>query len=204
MLRNMIIALAAGLSSCAPAPPSMRATDAIELLERYAAGGSGVDICTDEGRALLRGAVRSYGAEMQTAGVAWPTFPGADGGSLSAVDATVIMGVTSGFIEPSDLRGQARALAGRFTLANFPQIRDFRRAARVACAELSQLQQTASRYVIEADRLERVAARAERGRSERDSERVRRQSERLENTLAQMHALAERVEARVAESRRAG
>ncbi|HYD86160.1 MAG TPA: hypothetical protein VEA80_01680 [Vitreimonas sp.] len=199
MLRKLVLGLALAASACAPAPPSMPATDAIELLERFAAGAAGIDVCSPQGRATLRGAVRSYSAEMEAAGVAWPTLP--DEGALKAVDVTVVMALVSGFVEPSDLDGRARALAGGLMVANFPQVRDFHRAARVACAELVELQQTASRYAIERQRLERLMARADEGA--RAAERVRRQSERLRTTLADMHALAERVERRVAESRHA-
>lgn len=200
MLRGLALSLVLAASACAPAPPNMPATQAIELLERFAAGSARLDVCSPQGRAMLRGAVRSYGHEMRTAGVAWPVLP--NDASLNAVDANVIMAVAAGFIEPSDLNGGARALAGQVLFANMPQVRDFQSAARVACTELVQLQRSASRYVVERQRLEHLVARAERTAGAREAQRIQRQSERLDNTLADMRALAELVERRVAESRR--
>lgn len=202
MLRGLALSLVLAASACAPAPPNMPATQAIELLERFAAGSARLDVCSPRGRAMLRGAVRSYGQEMHSAGVDWPALP--QDRSLNAVDATVVMSMVAGFIEPSDLHGGARALAGQFVFASVPQVRDFQSAARVACAELIQLQQGAVRYVVERQRLEHLVARNSSAASAREAQRIQRQSERLDNTLADIRALAERVEQRVAESRRAG
>ncbi|MBC7769147.1 MAG: hypothetical protein H7124_10205, partial [Phycisphaerales bacterium] len=62
MLRTLIVAAALGSSACAPSPVSMPATQASEVLELFAAGTPPGDVCTPQGRALLRGAVRAYGA----------------------------------------------------------------------------------------------------------------------------------------------
>ena len=70
MLRKMMLAFAAAglLSACAPGPVAMPATQASEMLELIAAGHPPGDVCTPQGRALLRGAVRSYGNAMAQAG----------------------------------------------------------------------------------------------------------------------------------------
>ena len=57
MLRKMMLAFAAaGLCACAPGPAAMSATQASEMLELFAAGHAPGDVCTPQGRALLRGA----------------------------------------------------------------------------------------------------------------------------------------------------
>lgn len=205
MRRVLGIALAATMCACAPAPPRMAPTDAIELLERFAAGAATIDICTPDGRLQLRGAVRSYGKEMQASGVEWPNLPapGEAPDNLNAVDITVLIAFASGFIEASDLRGPARLLAGRLTFAHLPEIRDLREAARVACGEVAALQQAAARYVIEAERFERLRERAERNGGERARERARRQAERAHRALQQMNQLTAAVEARLDEIRNA-
>lgn len=202
-MRRLVLSLALAAGACAPAPPTMPATDAIELLEQFAVGAASIDVCTAEGRAVLRGAVRSYSSAMRAAGVPWPALPE---GELSpnVVDLSVVMAMLSGFVEPSDLQGRAGALTSAMLLNELPRVTDFRRAAQVACRELLQLQQGAARYAVEAQRLERLIARAKSAGGSRVSERARRQNDRLNQTLAHMHALAEQIERRVDESRRAG
>lgn len=101
----------------------MAASQASELLERFAAGSAPMDVCTPAGRALLRGAVRSYGAEMARAGVTWPLVPGpgVDPASLKRMDIAVMIAFGAGFVEGSDFRGAARPLIGRMTLTQWPE-----------------------------------------------------------------------------------
>jgi|GEM_PF-1968110 len=203
MLRTSIAALALATSACAPPPVTMPATEASEVLERFAAGAAPGDLCTGQGRALLRGAVRAYGAAMAEAGETWPNAPvfGDAPENLTSVEVMVMISVASGFVEMSDLRGQARMFARQMTFAHWPSIRDLRRATEVACPELVQLQQTASRFVLERERYESLRERAERG-GQRSHERLQRHAERLETSLAQMQALADAVTRKVQESRR--
>ena len=156
MLRTSILTAALLVGACAPAPVMMPATQASEVLERFAAGNAPGDICTAQGRALLRGAVRAYGAAMAEAGETWPNAPafGRAAESITSVEVMVMISVASGFVEMSDLRGPARALAGQMTFAHWPSVRDLRRASEVACPELVQLQQTASRFVMERERFD--------------------------------------------------
>ena len=202
MLRTSILTAALLVGACAPAPVMMPATQASEVLERFAAGNAPGDICTAQGRALLRGAVRAYGAAMAEAGETWPNAPafGRAAESITSVEVMVMISVASGFVEMSDLRGPARALAGQMTFAHWPSVRDLRRASEVACPELVQLQQTASRFVMERERYETLLERARR--SERGAERLQRHTERMERSMAQMQALAELVTRKVEESRR--
>jgi len=203
MLRMMILAAACAASACAPSPAAMPASQASEVLELFAAGRPPRDVCTPEGRALLRGAVRAYSAAMAEAGEAWPAFPdaGREPGEITNVEITVLIGVAAGFIEASDLRGPTRTLAQRMTLAHWPSVRDLRRAADVACPELVALQQTASRFVLERERFERLSDRADSARAQ---ERLRRHAARMQRSMAEMQALAEIVTRKVEESRRAG
>ncbi|MBL8547121.1 MAG: hypothetical protein JNL81_11705 [Hyphomonadaceae bacterium] len=205
MKRGLGFALAAALCACAPAPVEMPAAQAAEVLERFAAGNPPADVCTPEGRAVLRGAVRSYGDAMAQAGETWPDFEafGREPNGITGVEASVVIGVVSGFVEASDLRGPSRALAMDMTLANWPSVRDLRQAALVACPELVELQQAASRFVIEQDRYQQLAERA-RGHDTRAVEHLRRSADRMQRSMEDMRVLAEMVTRKVEQSRRAG
>jgi len=75
MVRAVAFGLVVLACACAPAPASMSAGEASERLARFAASPAD-DACTPQGRAMLREAVRVYGAAMEEAGVAWPELPG--------------------------------------------------------------------------------------------------------------------------------
>lgn len=188
------------LGACAPAPVAMPATQASEVLAQFAAGVSArVDVCTAEGRSVLRGAVRSYGAEMSANGVAWPAMPGLGDAApdvLNAVDANVLVALAAGFVEASDLYGPARRWAGRLAFMQWPEIRDLSGATRVACHEVVELQQAAARVMIETERLRQMGERA-------GGERMRRQHERVERAQVAMEQVAAQVQARVEAARAA-
>lgn len=194
MLRVCVAAACLGAAACAPAPVTMSAGEASERLERFAAGASAMDVCTPDGRALLRGAVRAYGAEMARAGVAWPALPDDGGrGAPRNVDVAVVVAFAGGLVEASDFRGAMAPAA----LLNWANIADLRTAPGVACAQVLDLQRAAARVVAELNRYERLEARA-------DPERLRRQRERLENARADVRRIAEAVEAEIARARRGG
>lgn len=197
MLRVLVVFAGVVACACAPAPAPMAASEASERLERFAAGSSAEDVCTPQGRALLRGAVRAYGAELARAGVAWPVLPDDDGEALRNVDAAVSIAFAAGFVEASDFQGQARGAVSRMALAHWPQIGDMRAAARVACGHVVDLQHAALRFVSEMKRTQRLAAR-----DHANPERLRRQRERLENAEAQLNAMAAALQREVAEARR--
>ena len=181
----------------------MPAAEASELLARFAAGSGSADVCTDEGRAVLRGAVRAYGAEMQANGVAWPAIPGMGGDSnaLSTIDVSVLIASAAGFVDASDFHGPARQMIGRLSFAQWPEIRSMRQAARVACPDVVQLQQAAARFVLESERLHDMAERAENARnSQRAVERLQRQSVRVERAQVQMQTVAAVVQSRLNEA----
>jgi hypothetical protein len=196
-LRALVLTLALAVIGCAPAPSPMAATEASELLERFAAGASPADVCTRSGRAALRGAVRAYGQEMAQNGIAWPALPPADsaGDHLTRVEAAVLVASASGFLEPSDLRGSARALARETAPAHWPEANDLRRLARVACAEVMQLQLAASRLMVEAERYRDLVARADASASA--AEGAQTQARRLERAQAQLDAMAAAVRMRL-------
>lgn len=197
MLRVMALAAGVLVCACAPAPQPMAASEASEHLERFAAGTSTGEVCTPQGRALLRGAVRSYGAELARAGVDWPALPKNDGEGLRGTDLAVTVAFAAGIIEASDLQGAVRGGVSRFALTQWPQFRNIRAAARMACVQVLELQQAASHVAAEMERYQRLTMRAER-----DPARLRRQQERLANAQAQLETLADMVEAEIAEARR--
>lgn len=194
----MLVALCA-LSSCAPAPVSMPATRASEVLELFAAGRARDDVCTARGRATLRGAVRAYGAAMAQGGEVWPSMAAFTGSAdaLTAVEVSVVIGVAAGLVEASDLPSPARAMARQMTLAHWPSVRDLRAAANVACPELVELQQTTARLVMERGRFELMSAQSD----SRAAERRRLQAQRMQRSLAEVQALAETLSRKVEESR---
>jgi hypothetical protein len=195
MLRVMAVAVGVLACACAPAPvpASMAASEASEHLERFAAGAADGDVCTPQGRALLRGAVRAYGAELASAGVAWPALPSGDE-ELRNMDVAVVVAFAAGLVEASDFPDASRRAVEQFALAQWPQFRPTRAAARLACTQVVELQRTALRLVEEMERYERMSSRAE-------PERLRLQQERLQNAQAQLTALANLVEAEIAEAR---
>ena len=194
MLR--VIALAAGVlaAACAPAPAPMAASEASERLELFAAGASASEVCTPQGRALLRGAVRAYGAELARAGVAWPALADGDDEAPRSMDVAVAMAFASGLVEASDFQGAARRAVSRFAFTHWPQLREIRAAARVACTQAMELQQAATHLAAEMQRYHRISARA-------DPARLQRQQERLANAQAQLEVLADAVEREIAEAR---
>jgi hypothetical protein len=178
----------------------MPATDASEMLELFAAGSAPRDVCTREGRAMLRGAVRSYGAEMARAGVAWPAIPApGDAREVGRVDAAVLSAFAAGFVDASDFSGQARALIGRQVFVAWPAIRGMRQAAHVACEEVAALQQSAARFVLETQLYQSMASYALRSGA---TERMQQQAERVQRAQAQMLVSAAQVAAAVREARR--
>src|SRR5512134_1117443 len=54
MKRGLILAFAAALSACAPAPVQMPAAQASEVLNLFAVGRGPANLCSADGRALLR------------------------------------------------------------------------------------------------------------------------------------------------------
>lgn len=192
--------------ACAPAPARVSADQAGELLARFAAGAAATpfDVCTPHGRAMLRGAVRAYGAELNTNGVAWPALPGANdaGAELGSVDASVLVAFAAGFVEASDFHGRARALAGHLAMRQWPEVRGMREAADVACNDVAELQQATARLVMEMARFDSMSM----GDAARDSERLTRQQARVERARRQMQQAAAFVSAEVeaARARRGG
>ncbi len=196
-----MIVLTAWASACAPAPVRMAATDASEMLELFAAGAAPTDVCTPDGRAALRGAVRAYGAAMAEAGQTWPAMPAPDEEvQHSRVEAAVMVSLAAGFIEVSDLRAPARARAREVAASYWPQVRGVHRAASLACPEVVELQVAASRFVTEMNRYQRLHARAARERNAVAQQRAQRQADRVDTIRREMDALAERIAAQLSEA----
>lgn len=203
MNRGLVFALAASLCACAPAPVAMPAARASEVLNLFASGRGPADICSSDGRALLRGAVQSYSREMQQSGVAWPMVPDATGEveTITSVDISVMIAFAAGFVKPSDFAAPARGMLTHLTIAQWPEIQSIRGAARIACDDVRALQQAASRFVIEQSRMAQMTHAANaRSRGRESAERLRRQSVRLQRAQEQMQEMAAIVEARMREA----
>jgi hypothetical protein len=201
MKRGFVLALAAALSACAPTPVRMPAAQAAEVLNLFAAGAGPANICSRNGRALLRGAVQAYSREMAQAGVAWPVIPQAsqETENVTSVDISVMIAFAAGFVKPSDFRTPARGMLAHLTFTHWPEIQRMRGAADVACAEVQALQQAASGFVVEQSRLAQMVHAAHlRGQSA--SERLQRQSVRLERAQTRMNESAAVLESRMREA----
>lgn len=203
MKQGLIMALAAAACACAPAPVEMPAAQASEVLNLFAAGRGPANVCSADGRALLRGAVRAYAREMGQAGVAWPVVPGDAGESenVTAVDMSVMIAFAAGFVKTDDLPPPARRGALQLTFDEWPEIRRMRAAARVACEDVVALQQAAARYLVEQARMADMAGRAKsNGQRAESAERLHRQSVRVARAQEQMHDMAAALQARMEEA----
>lgn len=194
MQRGLLFALAAALSACAPAPVHMPATQASEVLNLFAAGRGPADVCSADGRALLRGAVRAYSREMSRSGVAWPALgSGSERAQhLTGVDVSVTIAFAAGFVKAGDFYGAPRLAMNELTISQWPAVRAMRAAAREACEEVAALQQAAASFMMETARYEEIA-----GRERRDGERVRRQALRLQRAHERMQETMAVLEARM-------
>ncbi|MEZ5970935.1 MAG: hypothetical protein R3C31_03925 [Hyphomonadaceae bacterium] len=200
MRQGLAFAVAATLCACAPTPVQMPAARAAEVLNLFAVGAGPADICSSDGRALLRGAVRAYSREMAQAGVAWPVIPraSADTENATSVDISVMIAFAAGFVKTSDFRPPARGMLEHLTIAQWPEIQSMRDAAEVACADVQALQQAASGFVVEQSRMaQMVHATRLRNQDDEDAERLRRQSVRLERAETRMQDTAAAVSARM-------
>lgn len=200
MKRGLAFALVAALSACAPSPVQMPAARASEVLNLFAAGAGPANICSRDGRLLLRGAVQAYSREMQRSGVSWPVIPGnaAETDNITSVDISVMIAFAAGFVETSDFQHPARGMLAHLTFLQWPEIQSIRGAARVACDEVQGLQQAASRFVIEQSRLAQMTRNAHaRNQGRETAERLRRQSVRVQRAQEQMQEMAAMVEARM-------
>lgn len=192
MKRGHAFALAAALCACAPAPAQMTAAQASEVLNLFAAGRGPANLCSDDGRAVLRGAVRAYSQEMSTSGVDWPAI-GADGGmgELTHVEASVVFAYAAGFVRPGDLQHTSRRSFMNLAFSGMPEVLSLRRAARVACEDVEALQRAAARYLMEGARWgEMTRAARVRSQGAETVNRLRRQSERVNRARedVEMHA----------------
>lgn len=197
MKRGIAIALAAALSACAPAPVDMPAARASEVLNLFATGRGPANVCSADGRALLRGAVRAYSREMTRSGVAWPVGAGGERASVTNVDVSVMIAFAAGFVKAGDFHGPQRLFLNQLAFREWPEIRSIRLAARDACEEVVALQQAAASFVLESTRYREMTSRDRHGRG--DAERLRRQSVRVQRAQERMRDSAAVVQARMQE-----
>ncbi|MEZ5961489.1 MAG: hypothetical protein R3C30_13860 [Hyphomonadaceae bacterium] len=136
-------------AACAPALPSMSAEEANTLIQGMSRGGAPVDVCTSEGQALFRSAVRTHARAMHDAGEAWPNFEGLEEGDEVGADAVVVaLGLTAGHIEPGDLQGEARGQVQRWALNAWPQLLQVRAHSAEVCNEMVAVRRAGVRFVI--------------------------------------------------------
>ncbi|MEQ1809345.1 MAG: hypothetical protein ABL889_05440 [Terricaulis sp.] len=200
MKRGLGFALAAALCACAPAPVQMPAAQASEVLNLFAAGAGPANICSSDGRALLRGAVRSYAREMAQAGVTWPLIPQAseETETITSVDISVMIAFAAGFVKTDDFQAPVRGMLTHLTITQWPEIQGLRRAADVACEDVQALQQAASGFVVEQSRLAQMVHAAHvRNQGRESAERLRRQTVRVERAQTRLNETAAVVQAQM-------
>lgn len=194
--RGLVLALAAALVACAPAPVQMPAAQASEVLNLFAAGRGPANLCSADGRALLRGAVRAYSREMRMSGVAWPMMPNAgETQVVTHVDVSVMIAFAAGFVKANDFQGAPRLMMHQLAFKQWPEIRSMRMAANEACSEVAALQQAAAAFVLESTRYRQMTDRTRSGRG--DAVRLQRQSVRTQRAHERMQESAAVVQARM-------
>jgi hypothetical protein len=189
--------LAVVLAACGPAAPSLTAEEAHAVLEDFARGHAPADVCTPEGRSLLRSAVRTYGKAQEDLGVEWPDVVGImtdEQGTIAEIDALAIGALAGGFIEPSDLRGPAQTLSRIIGAVHHPAIADVQRAVRHACSEVFARQQAVARAAIEEKRYQQAVNSAERFGEHRVRDVRRRYAPRLARIGREVERLTAAVE----------
>lgn len=188
MLRIAVGSLSVWLCACAPGPASMRAAEASEILARFAAGALSGEACAPRGRAVLRGAVRAYGAAMAQAGQSWPALPRSNAEAWRTLDVAVATAAAAGLVEASDLSAEARAALDAAPFRDSAALARVRDGAHLACAEAFDLQHAAARLVIETARYNEALSQAMAGDlSVRAAERLRRQAQLRARAQAHVH-----------------
>jgi hypothetical protein len=173
------------------------------MIDAVGRGESPVDICTSEGRNTFRTAVRTYAQAQDEAGAIWPKlFGGPEAMDVmpDAGELAVMGGLLVGYVEPSDLRGDARRWASMLDMGLQLNAdgRTFLRGMESACAEVMELQQLMAREQVEAVRLQRSIERAvDRGDHERALELRERYARRAENSQRRAARLMEQIQEKV-------
>jgi hypothetical protein len=136
-------------ASCAPALPATSAEEARDLIQGMSRGGAPVDVCTADGQARFRSAVRAHAQAKHEAGEAWPNFEGLEEGERVGADAVVVaIAFSAGQIEASDLQGPARWQVQRWSLNSWPQIAQLRSHSGDVCREVVAVRRAGVRYVV--------------------------------------------------------
>ncbi|MCL4715849.1 MAG: hypothetical protein KJZ75_13150 [Hyphomonadaceae bacterium] len=201
-MRWMAAILAAALAGCSAELPRYEEREALTLLRQYSNGAAPFNVCTAEGRAQLRGAVRAYSRAREAAGEVWPDVPSEESSraELSALDISMLIAYAGGFVEGQDFQREPRRALRLAALTHLEDMVRLRGAVRTACAEVAALQRAAGRYMVEMEAM-RVAsdsARATPGR--RQAESLRRQYERVAAAREEMRIAGVRVETRMREA----
>ena len=170
------------------------------MIHAVGRGESPVDICTSEGRNTFRAAVQTYAIAQDEAGAIWPRmFGGPEAMDVmpDAGELAVMGGLLVGYVEPSDLRGDARRWASMLDMGLQLNAdgRAFTRGMESACAEVMELQQLMAREQVETMRVQRSIERAvDRGDDERANELRERSARRAESMQRRAGRLIEQIE----------
>ncbi|MEZ5956303.1 MAG: hypothetical protein R3C27_03710 [Hyphomonadaceae bacterium] len=191
MKRELVLALAATLSACS-APAQMPAAQAAEVLNLFSAGRGPANVCSAEGRAQLRGAVRSYSREMNRSGVVWPSAIDDLGGDLTGVEVSVMIAFAAGFVKASDFHSSPQAFLTELAFNAWPEMSSVRMAASDACDEVAALQQASAAFLMESTRYREMASR-----ESSDAERLRRQLVRMQRAHERMQDSAAVLQVRL-------
>ncbi len=191
-------------SACTQMIPNMAPEAARATLERFAENDPPADVCTQEGASLLRAAVRARAHEAAAAGARWPIVPAPGARArteMRAEDLVVFGAVAAGFVKVSDLQGEARRDAQRLARAWWPQMRNARTAARIACPEVRDFLLASAEYVADIHRFRTRQQALSRSRHDwGDIERHMRAAGRLQARAQEIEALRLALEAKLKQS----
>jgi hypothetical protein len=147
-MRSGAVALLLAAAACAPALPQVSTDDARDMIRRMNEGAAPVDVCTPEGAALFRSAVRTHAKAMHDAGETWPNFEGLEDGDEVGPDAVVVaLGFSSGHIQAGDLQGEGRWQVQRWALHAWPQLTQLRSLSSQVCPEIVAVRRAGVRYI---------------------------------------------------------
>ncbi|MBL8537260.1 MAG: hypothetical protein JNM59_07630 [Hyphomonadaceae bacterium] len=173
----------------------MPANEARALLARLGSGQAEHELCSQDGRLALRGAVRSYAASMSAAQREWPPLPPSEGepSGADSLDVGVLIAFAGGWLDVSDFPEPARSQLPRLQLMRSSDLRTVRTAIPHACVEAAAWHTAATNFATESLRLERS--------SYRSLDRRIRQEERVERARDAMDRAMEAVAARLEDQR---
>lgn len=132
------------LVGCGPSLPTYSQSEALAVLQQYAANGSRREFCTREGRDAFRGAAHAYARAMAEQGHQWPDLLNISPSNPNALETLVGAAVATQIVAPDDFTGPPKLMAQTIN-AQRVRVSNTARAWDVACPEMISLQRAIGR-----------------------------------------------------------